>query len=399
MAEFTAQSGEYPYAAMGLLIPQVAPLNARDARQLFEDGLRHLPTANAIHRTHDAFFKFLRGGWPVASIRQRKEAVAAGISAIHKWVQEPPIAAGGRFYFEYNLPQRTIRLDSEEEAHIFELLPFVDQVDRRLGTRLRSQYPRLQTVPVPEIGAELWRSAVFASAGHDTPERVERGFAQNHLVFLAEWAQQDARRALDITLSTKDETLRWSALALVLPSLNKMDSAQAESWLRELNHEPVPSATLVRANFLLGQPAEARKTAWQLWRQHSVEDLDDLQPLEDICGQYWFGDPACLACPVAASQQARYAITAAGPVRPGRVSKSAWLSRTNVTGVGVADRASANGHRHAIRAAFPYLLPPQRVVQSFVRNQFSVCAFFSKPAALQHEDLFGVHNRREAMRN
>jgi hypothetical protein len=57
----------------------------------------------------------------------------------------------------------------------------------------------------------------------------------------------------------------------------------------------VPSATLVRANFLLGQPAEARKTAWQLWRQHSVEDLDDLQPLEDICGQYWFGDPAWLA--------------------------------------------------------------------------------------------------------
>jgi hypothetical protein len=119
MASFTASSGEYPYAAMALLLPQIAQVDLPSARALFTEAVQHMPSEHRIHRTQDTYIRFLRAGWPVASQRQRLDAVRAGVLGAEQAVSD-------HMYFEYYLPEGTVKLESDVDARIYELLPFAD---------------------------------------------------------------------------------------------------------------------------------------------------------------------------------------------------------------------------------------------------------------------------------
>jgi hypothetical protein len=310
LASFTAESGEYPYAAMATLLPQIAPVDRSTARALFTEAVRRMPGKIRVHRTQDVYIRFLRAGWPIASRRERLEAIHAGVSAAEQSLHDFEIAPGAHSYFEYYLPQDTVRLDSEADARIYELLPFVDDVDRALGGKLRERYPHLQGLALPLRETAPWRAAAFAGPGRNTPELVERAFERHNIRFAETWAQQDARRAATIALSAKDVDLKWITLARVLPWYAKVDSAQAETWRLEMERNAQQSnanldflVALIRDDFLMGYPAEARKLAWLAWKQalpHLTaatgdQDLSSVQELEDVCGQFWFGDAAWYA--------------------------------------------------------------------------------------------------------
>src|SRR5262249_27296582 len=141
-------------------------------------------------------------------------------------------APGTRRFAEYYLPQGTVRLESEEAARIYELLPFIDHLDASWGRRLRHPYPALTAAPVPRVDDEPWRSKVVAPPGPNLAERVDGAFERHHLVFLARWASQDPQRAAALAQATRDPARRRAALALVLPAYAKVDPSQAETWRR-----------------------------------------------------------------------------------------------------------------------------------------------------------------------
>jgi len=278
LAAFTASTGEYPYAAMALLLPRVAQLDPRIARALFSEAVHQMPSNHPLHRTHDVYIRFLRAGWPIASRRQRLAAVHAGLSGTQTSLSP------SRMHFQYFLPETTVHLDSELDARIYELLPFADSADPALGQSLRSRYPHLQGLPVLPIDTAPWRAAVVTSPGRDTPELVQRAFARSIARFLTTWAQTDPSRATKIALSTQDPT----ELALLLPwtETSRPDlERNAESAAN-----PGFLLALIRSEFQLGHSEEARKLASLAWK--NPESRVDL---EDICGQYWFGDPAWCA--------------------------------------------------------------------------------------------------------
>jgi hypothetical protein len=275
LAVFTARTGEYPYAAMALLLPKVAQADRRTARALFTASVRQMPSTHPLHRTHDVYIRLLRAGWPIASQQQRLAAVQAGLLGAQ--TSRSP----SRMHFQYFLPETTVHLDSELDARIYELLPFADAADPALGQSLRSRYPYLQSLPVLPIDAAPWRAAVAASAGRNTPDLIQRAFARNIARYITTWARTDPSRALKIALSSNDPT----ALALLLPW------AETSRPDLERNAESTANAdfllALIRSEFQLSHSDEARKLASLAWK-----NPDARETLEDICGQYWFGDPA-----------------------------------------------------------------------------------------------------------
>jgi len=274
LAAFTALTGEYPYAAMATLLPKVAQVDRRTAQALFTEAVHQMPSTHPLHRTQDVYIRFLRAAWPIATRQQRLAAVHAGISGAES---SPPI---GRMYFEYFLPETTVHLESELDAHIYELLPFVDEADRALGQTLRRRYPHVQGLPVLPIDNAPWRAAVAASPGRDTPDLVQRAFERSIARFITTWAQTDPSRALKIALSTDDPT----GLALLFP--------WTENARRDLERKAQSTASpdlllaLIRSEFKLGHTDEAHKLSWLAWK-----NPESREELEDICGQYWFGDP------------------------------------------------------------------------------------------------------------
>ena len=76
-AEFTSRTGQYPYVAMGHILPQIARVDRRAARSLFRAAVERLPNERSIWRTEDDYLSFLRESWPVAS-RQGSAACGGG---------------------------------------------------------------------------------------------------------------------------------------------------------------------------------------------------------------------------------------------------------------------------------------------------------------------------------
>jgi hypothetical protein len=317
-AAFTSRTGQYPYIGIGHILPQLARVDRLAARRVFQAAVRRLAEEH-IWRALDDYLKFLREYWPVASARDRRLAVEAALAVVQRAVADKATAMpGSRSYAEYYLPGATVRLGSEEESRVYDFLPFVDAVDRARGRRLRQRYPALAHVPVLALERAPWRSGVFAAAGRDRPELVEAAFERHHLMFLKQWAAEDARRAAEIARATKDPTRRLAAMALILPAYTKVDPVQAETWRHELMASGVSAETsddlaflvaLTRAHFAMGHQEDgiqATRTALRLGEQlASKRDLNrpvefaqgagDLRDLADGYGEFQPNDLAPFA--------------------------------------------------------------------------------------------------------
>ena len=230
----------------------------------------------------------------------------AALSVVRRSVADKAAAElGSRSYAEYYFGGRTVRLESEETARVYDLLPFVDRVDGGWGSELRRQYPALANVPLPAVDVAPWRSGVFVAAGHDTPERVQAAFERHHLMFLPRWAAEDSKRAAAIALATQDAGRRRTAMAIVLPEYAKADAIQAESWREELERVQAPGdleflVALARANFALGHEEAGLRSAGAalaLGKKlvaerdkdrpiYSAAGAEDLHDLAEIYGEF-----------------------------------------------------------------------------------------------------------------
>ncbi|HEY3742921.1 MAG TPA: hypothetical protein VGL53_23905 [Bryobacteraceae bacterium] len=304
-ADFTSRGGQYPYIAIGHILPRLAKIDPSSAHSVWLDVVHRLDGERGIWRTPDDYMEFLRECWPVMSNDDRRLAVEAALAAIARGTDEPR----AHQYAEYYLAERIVRLDSELLARVYDLLPFVDQVNPAWGHQLRQQHPTLANLPVPAVERAPWRSGVFAAPGRDNPDRIEAAFERHHLIFLRQWAADDPQRAAELAQKTKDPTRRNIALALVLPSYATIDRPQAETWRRQLNASiPVAKTTdelhflvaLTRANFALGHTKDGEQTtetALRLGEQltsardrklpvYIADGADDLHDLADCYGEY-----------------------------------------------------------------------------------------------------------------
>lgn len=310
LAEFTSRGGQYPYIGIGHILPKLAKVDPAMARSIWLAAVHRLASERGIWRTPDDYLEFLREGWPIISNDDRRLALEAALAVIGRDMDDKAISKpGAHQYAEYYLTQRTVRLDSELLARVYDLLPFVDQIDRSWGQKLRRQYPSLVDLPLPSVERAPWRSGVFAAAGRDTPERVEAAFEKHHLMFLRVWAAEDPRRAAELAQRTKDPARRNTALALILPSYASINRSQAEAWRRELTASSRNGQTtdwltflvaLTRANFALGHTRDAEQTtaaALHLGEEltsrrdrelpiYSSEGAGDLHDLAECYGEY-----------------------------------------------------------------------------------------------------------------
>jgi hypothetical protein len=268
-ADFTSRTGQYPYVAVGHILPRLAKVDQAAAHSLCLAAVHRLGEERGIWRTPDDYMKFLRESWPAMSPNDRRLAVEAALAVIHRGVEDKAAAEpGARRYVEYYLPQGTVRFDSEETARVYDLLPFVDRIDANWGGRLRKQYPALANLTLPDLDAAPWRAGMIMAPGHDTPERVEAGFERYRLMFLREWADEDAKRAAALAERVKDPVRRRAALALILPAYAKVEPAKAETWRRELMAGGLTAETpddlaflvaLARAHFALGHSEDGEQ--------------------------------------------------------------------------------------------------------------------------------------------
>jgi hypothetical protein len=159
LADLTSRSGQYPYIAIGHILPKLAEIDPAAAHSLLLAAVHRRGEERGIWRTPDDYLKFLREVWPAISTNDREAAVKAALAVVHRDIEDKTASApGSSVYVEYYLLQGTVRFDSEETARVYDLLPFVDAVDVPLGRSLRHRYPALANVPLPRPDLKPWRS-------------------------------------------------------------------------------------------------------------------------------------------------------------------------------------------------------------------------------------------------
>jgi hypothetical protein len=140
-------------------LPQIAKVDPDSAHAIFADAVKRLPAEKGIVRTQSDYLKFLRETWPILSTTERRSALGAAFTAI------PHPTNTFHWHIEYYTPSATVRLDSEEDARVYDLLPLVRSVDPTWEQNLRRQYPALANAPIDQ---PVRRASDVAQA----PERV-----------------------------------------------------------------------------------------------------------------------------------------------------------------------------------------------------------------------------------
>jgi hypothetical protein len=308
MCDFTSEQGQYPYVAMGHVLPLIAKADPEAAHILFNEALKRLDTEHGIVRTQTDYLKFLREIWPAISIAERRAALEAALAAI------PHPTNNFHWYIEYYTQSATVRFESERDARVYDLLPFIHALDEpSWEDKLRQQYPALSHVPIAPLDAPPWRAgAVATTPDRDKPELMKAALENSYLFSLPKWVAENPRRAASIALGIKDTARRHNALAILIPAYIEVDRAKAESWRAELSeafgNAPETFEQLaflvafVRAGLALGDHVEAERassTAIALGRRllatrdaatpiSSDESFRALRDLAMACGEFRF---------------------------------------------------------------------------------------------------------------
>jgi hypothetical protein len=306
-ADHTSRDGQYPYVAIGHILPSLVKADRAAAHSLTLAAIHRLVEERGIWRTPDDYLKFLRESWPAIAAEDRRPAVEAALAVVPRNIEDKAKSrARYLWYAEYYLPEGTVRFDSEEVMRVYDLLPFVDRLDAEWGRNLRHRYPALATAPIPRIDVEPWRSGVLANPGPNLSTRVEAAFERHHLMFLAQWAKQDPKRAMALAQATTDPARRREAIALVLSAYAKVDPEQAKALGRDLiaaaqTARTIPDmdflVALARARFAAGSVEDGERMVEQAISigKPSADGDQALHDIADVYGEFRPGNVGPLA--------------------------------------------------------------------------------------------------------
>ncbi len=263
LARDLGASGQFPYQAVGEILPGVATKQRPAARRMFLEAVAALPRYRHIWRANADFVEFLRLTWSHVDRSDLKVAVEAGLTAAAAG-NDPPKPPLLR---EIQGKTQVYSLNSDGEFQVYRLLPYADRARRGWSRRLRRQHPALLPLPDLRPGETIWSVGV-AAVWSNEPARIRQAFDRGYLMWLPQWAPSDPTRALRIANAVADPARRDIALARVLPALFPSNRPEAENLWRQLgarilNRRPeTPEAldlavSLAQAGFALGRRREA----------------------------------------------------------------------------------------------------------------------------------------------
>jgi len=234
LAAWLGSTGEYPYRAVGTVIPELAKVDQLLGRKLFFEAIRYFGIERKFPGSNRAYVDFLVSVSGMPHDEVFRSAVAKAVEAIEK--SNPPPGQKA-IQMEVRTAKGTEVFFSEREYLLYKLLPLIQELDAKWYERVVESKPALRgrSAPSGNNSTQFENGAILrADEPALSPMRVREALDSGLIARAVEVSRTDPKAAFSIASAILTPHMRDIALASILPRYSDVDRDQSAGTLKEL---------------------------------------------------------------------------------------------------------------------------------------------------------------------
>lgn len=232
-AEHLGETGQYPYAAIALIIRDVEREDKLEAQSLYDDALTFYGQGSRFSQTDEEFLGFVNTLWDVTPLTLKTQALQLSVARL---IEKRKPDTDTSYVGTVTSDQGTVQFEEKERQLLYELLPRIREVDPQWADRVARDD---LAVPSRADAANNARSegAVIEGVSGADPSQLkalrERILQGQRADQISEVAKTDPARAYTLSRTLTDSEFRADVLAAVAEGYSAENDPHSEPYLDE----------------------------------------------------------------------------------------------------------------------------------------------------------------------
>jgi len=235
IANWIGSTGEYPFAAVAIIIQDIPKSHDQEAETLASDAIASYRTTESFLNKASEFTNFIlaihKRVRPTL-IRQAIEAELASLDALEKSDEHAHVVIRAAS------SQQTVQFSKLADYVVYRLLPIMELIDPAWAQSVRDKYAVVRNVPSQSAKEPIALTAVVALPGEASNSTETAAAMDEHrLMQVSMFASSNPAKAEAIAETIQDPGPRAVALATVAPEFRTSDPQKYEGWLKQSNNQ------------------------------------------------------------------------------------------------------------------------------------------------------------------
>jgi len=264
LACFLGSTGQYPYASMSKIALDVSKSDHRRAERILSDALHYFQRDPGFVSTNSEFVRFILATRIIAGPKLLAEELGIAATALQ---QSPRAFKNQTRRITAATPLGSANFESQNEALLFRLLPFLKETLPQKASALMSRYESLRKAPSITTDTPVTLAGSVSLTGTADPARMQSRLDESRAYQVQSLAESDPNEAWSVARQIIDSYVRAVALANLAPAFSRVDAKEANAWLSDAQSRFAAisdeqkkirlMATVARAQILLGRTNDA----------------------------------------------------------------------------------------------------------------------------------------------
>lgn len=232
IANALGSSGQYPYAAMTLIIPKVGEKDPEKASELITQATFYLARDPGFPMTNREFIDLLLNTRKLASPGVLRQGVEAELGALAKLSDEDSSK------FQYQVRASTTAaptvIRSEKTFLLYRMSPLIAEVDPKRLEQIEQEEPSLKFIPAGSADGPATIAGAYIPSTDTPASAVESALNQSQTMQIGQLAETDPTAAFQLASQISDPAQQAIAQASILSRYAGAKAGDANSSLTSL---------------------------------------------------------------------------------------------------------------------------------------------------------------------
>ncbi len=233
-AEHIGETGEYPYRAIGKILPDVGKRSQPKAETLFTEALSYYTKSAPDHDSDREFALFLSESWGVVPRSLELQALKVAVAHLN---QSKNSAKNSAFMARVQTAKGASEFTELSDELLYELLPKIRELDPQWAQELTEKNDALGKAATIGDKPKYKESVVIHNTSGASPAQVaaagEAGLERSRLRNITDMARSDPEGALRLSAYLADPTLRSIAVARIAAAFAENSPERAEDLIKQ----------------------------------------------------------------------------------------------------------------------------------------------------------------------
>ena len=233
-AQQIGETGEYPYRAIGKILPEVAKRSQPKAETLFTEALSYYNKSAPDHASNREFTLFLSESWGAAPRSLELQALKVAVAHLN---QSKSSAKNLAYMARVQSAKGASEFTDLSDELLYELLPKIRELDPQWAQELIDKNDALGRAAAIGDKPKYKESVVVHNVSGASPAEVsaagQEGLERSRLRNISDMSSSDPEGALRLSAYLGDPALRAVALARIAAAFGEKSPERAEDLIEQ----------------------------------------------------------------------------------------------------------------------------------------------------------------------